>query len=180
MNIFDFGNFWNTEGYPTNVFSTMRQRNFNGEKWYVLLLHKCVRYPKFSKTLEDSPRILSRIVRQKIFIGDWWKPLPLFKIFRYPKFSETLKSSPTNVLALWAKKFLFYRWNFMKHWRHHFGIFWILRDKTFPIKPWWPALLYIKNFDAWYFLKHRTVLRRNFLIMSDSKFRTKRRDAPFS
>ena len=58
MKIFDTRIFCDTERFPYNFFSALwGKKLFNREKWYLLLMHENVRYPKFSKTLEGSPRI---------------------------------------------------------------------------------------------------------------------------
>ena len=87
-----------------------------------------------------------------------WRVVP-------PMFShcESKKFRRKNVrCANFHPLFLFHNWNYKKRRTHPFGFFWVLRDKKFPIKPRWHALLYIKNFVASSFLKHATVRRGIF------------------
>ena len=57
--------FWNIEGMPTKIFSTVRQNFFDGNLWYPLLCTKFFRYPKLSETLKGCPRNFSALWDKK-------------------------------------------------------------------------------------------------------------------
>ena len=95
--------FWNIEGMPTNIFGTVRQKNFDGKTWYPLVCINFFDTLNFLKHWRDAHEIF-RHCETKKFRRKNVIPPSMHKIFRYPKFSETLKGCPRNFSALWDKK----------------------------------------------------------------------------
>ena len=72
-----------------------------------LLIHKFLRYRKFSETQKVSPTKFFGTVRQQSFDRKLWYP-PLFlipKVFRYQKFPESQKGSSTKFFGTFRQVF---------------------------------------------------------------------------
>ena len=95
---------------PTNFIGTVRQKNFNGVQWYPLLMHKILRYAKFSETPNCSPTKFFGTVWQKFSTEKRDTPSLMHKVFRYPKFSDTPKCSPTKFSGTVRQKKLNKKW----------------------------------------------------------------------
>ena len=77
---FRYQNSFETQKCSTNFIGTVRQKFFNGVQWYPLLMHKVLRYTKFSETPKCSPTKFFGTVWQKISNEKSWYPPLLHKI----------------------------------------------------------------------------------------------------
>ena len=128
MQILDTRIFWNTEGFPHEFFSTVRQKLFVGKSWYSPISYPYFfSYQKISETQKGPLTKFFGPVRQKIFDKTMMPPSYAWK-FSIPKFFETQKSSPTK-------------------------FFGTMRQKSSDRKSWYPLLM-LKNFSIpeifWY------------------------------
>ena len=70
---------------PTNIFGTVRQKNFRGKNVIPPSMHKIFRYPKFSGTFRACPRKFSALWDIKISTGNRDMPPLIHKFFSIPE-----------------------------------------------------------------------------------------------
>ena len=146
------------KGYPMKFFGTVWQK-FSTEKrdTPLPLMHKILRYTKFSETPNCSPTNLFGTVGQK--------------------FSTEKRDTP----SLWCIKFCDTQ-KFLKQRTVPQRIFLVPWDKSFRRRNVIPPSLFlwcIKFFDTQNFPLNRSVPQRIFSVLWDNKFWTRSRDTPY-
>ena len=95
--------------FPTEVFGTVRQKNFEGKSWYSSPppLIQTFSIPEVIATVKDSRTEIFGTVRQNHFDGKSWYSLhpSLIQTFSVPETNQTLKGSPTKFFGTVGQNF---------------------------------------------------------------------------
>ena len=84
--------FWNIEGLPPKLFSTVRPKLSEGKTWYPLICIKFFATPKFLKHSREAHKIFSHCETQIFRRKTWY---PLFSSTKPFKTGNFLKNSRT-------------------------------------------------------------------------------------
>ena len=156
---FDTRSSWNTKGFPsTEIFGTVRQKNFDGKSWY-------------------SPPLLSI---NFFTTGNFLKHSAegfLYEIFRHCETKKFRQKIENRDITLWSIKYFDTRSSWNTKGFPLTEIFGTVRQKIFDGKSWYPLPpLWCINFFATRNCPiHRNVPQRNFSLLWDKKFWTKGR-----
>ena len=186
IKLFDTPNFLRHWRNAHEIFRHCETKKLSMENCDTHIMHKNVRYPKFSETMRGCPRNFSALWDQNFPTGKRDTPVFILKTFWNRIFSQKQWGSLTKVFGTVRQKIfdgklwypllsinVFDTPNFLKHWRGAHQVFRHCETKTFRRENVIPPFSSIKLFETVYFLRNSGISNESFPHCETKSFRRK-------